>query len=297
MNKQDFEKILKVNNIKKYNHYFYSNTEQIYPNFLLYLTNRCNLNCYYCVTSEHRKLNKIFTPIDTIKDFIKSTKNLKQYDVSFMGGEPTLHPQFKEILQLLYNEPNNYISLLSNGSIPLKNKLILDVNNKFNIQITYHSTQMNEKLDKNFIENIKFLKQNNFDFNISFTFTDNKSKKMYNLLKYDLLKYDYKKYLFQIYIDCDYQNKIENNCDCDGFIFNGKFFTLSQILKIKFFRFKNWLCYDNIINVYEDGHYDQYCGSLNGHLKDTAFNDYFQFIKCNRNKCDHLCGLCKVKIK
>lgn len=76
------------------------------------LLNYCNLSCPYCFANEFIEEKKqIITleQIDKILNFLK-TSNDKNMRIGLIGGEPTLHPQFKEIILKCYNftKQHNY---------------------------------------------------------------------------------------------------------------------------------------------------------------------------------------------
>lgn len=60
------------------------------------VTNACNLECANCTrfVGHHRK--PFFMDLDTVKTAIKSLDDFPG-NIGLMGGEPTLHPQFREI--------------------------------------------------------------------------------------------------------------------------------------------------------------------------------------------------------
>lgn len=82
------------------------------------ITRRCNYDCSYCWSNAHNKTDK-FIPI---KDVIDICKKLifewaggEEIRFNFGGGEPTLHPNFIEIIKYLkLNE--QFILVTSNGS-------------------------------------------------------------------------------------------------------------------------------------------------------------------------------------
>jgi organic radical activating enzyme len=82
----------------------------------------CNFKCNYCVPSLNQGFfsikNKQLTPSNqTIINFIdniKKQKNDKEIYFSLSGGEPTLHPLFREIINELHN--SSRIELITNGS-------------------------------------------------------------------------------------------------------------------------------------------------------------------------------------
>ncbi len=84
------------------------------PNIML--TYRCNLHCSYCFANEF--VNKDKTDI-TIENFMKAVSFLAesgQPNLGLIGGEPTLHPGFKLIMDLLAHHPGiKRISVFTNG--------------------------------------------------------------------------------------------------------------------------------------------------------------------------------------
>lgn len=90
----------------------------------------CNFNCIYCecglnITGELKnKLPDLNSVLNVLEQSIKdiSLKNINIDSITFSGnGEPTLHPNFKEIVEKTINLrdrffPNSKISVLTNGS-------------------------------------------------------------------------------------------------------------------------------------------------------------------------------------
>ena len=80
------------------------------------VTDRCNLTCPTCYAGSsptygrHRTLEEVKTMLDTI------VKNEKEPDVvQISGGEPTIHPQFWEILDYAKSLPIRHLMLNTNG--------------------------------------------------------------------------------------------------------------------------------------------------------------------------------------
>lgn len=71
------------------------------PNILI--TNFCNQSCSFCFARKEMKNQNIKKEMD-LKDFIKIIKKLKKNKeikvIKLLGGEPTLHSKFKEIINL-----------------------------------------------------------------------------------------------------------------------------------------------------------------------------------------------------
>jgi MoaA/NifB/PqqE/SkfB family radical SAM enzyme len=71
------------------------------------LTNICNLHCSYCLRDEealyHKPAN--FLSLDFLRRVVREAREVLGIErVIFTGGEPTLHPQFAEVLELVAEE-------------------------------------------------------------------------------------------------------------------------------------------------------------------------------------------------
>ncbi len=74
------------------------------PNIML--TEVCNLRCPYCFANEFVNKNPNEISIENFKkalDFIATDPNNRC--VGLIGGEPTIHSQFKELLKIIINDP------------------------------------------------------------------------------------------------------------------------------------------------------------------------------------------------
>ena len=82
------------------------------------LTNRCNLRCSYCMRDEdalyHAPAN--FFSVELLRKIIREAKRPEFgfEGVTFTGGEVLIHPQFREILELVRDEGWKY-SFVTNG--------------------------------------------------------------------------------------------------------------------------------------------------------------------------------------
>jgi hypothetical protein len=88
---------------------------------IIEITDRCNLTCPTCYAGSspsfgrHRTLEEVKTMLDVI------VRNEKEPDVvQFSGGEPTLHPQFFEILDYAKTLPIKHIMVNTNGILIAK---------------------------------------------------------------------------------------------------------------------------------------------------------------------------------
>ena len=82
------------------------------------LTYRCNLRCSYCFANEF--VNKEKTDF-SIKNFLEAVTFITRSGenaIGLIGGEPTLHPGFNVIMEMLIANPNvKSIRLFTNGLI------------------------------------------------------------------------------------------------------------------------------------------------------------------------------------
>lgn len=105
------------------------------------LTKYCNLNCPYCfaqsMMTDSEKQNIEINSLNQILEWLKKTPEER---IGLIGGEPTLHPQFKEILKIINNycEENNKESILFTNGILLK-KFLPYISPKMSILININS--------------------------------------------------------------------------------------------------------------------------------------------------------------
>jgi MoaA/NifB/PqqE/SkfB family radical SAM enzyme len=99
-------------------------------NVLWNLTKRCNFDCSYCTSAFHDNYSKPI-PIELLKkavDKIISTVNGNRRNAhfTFVGGEPTVHPKFKDLLLYINdNRQGDQIGIQTNFTRP--NKWFMDL--------------------------------------------------------------------------------------------------------------------------------------------------------------------------
>lgn len=88
--------------------------------FYLYLTNSCNLSCRHCWITPEKCSDPSKVPdsmdLDHLKRAIREAKPIGLASVKLTGGEPLLHPQFCEIIELL-NAENLNVIIETNGTL------------------------------------------------------------------------------------------------------------------------------------------------------------------------------------
>lgn len=111
LNKEKVESILDVKNgMKKIDDRFPISVE-------LHLTDRCNLNCEWC-TDKILRNNKATLDLDLIRKLFHEFGDQRTGVTLEGGGEPTLHPQFRKIVEA-GREANVDMGLISNGTVDI----------------------------------------------------------------------------------------------------------------------------------------------------------------------------------
>jgi MoaA/NifB/PqqE/SkfB family radical SAM enzyme len=84
------------------------------------LGKRCNYDCSYCPASIHDNSSP-HTNIEILKSTVDTLMTLgKPIRLSFTGGEPCVHPKFKELLQYCQHVGIKWISVTTNGTMPFE---------------------------------------------------------------------------------------------------------------------------------------------------------------------------------
>jgi len=74
---------------------------------------RCNYDCEYCPSIIHDNYSN-HTDIDLLKSVVdKLPKNAR---ISFTGGEPTVHPEFEELVHYCVHKDIKWINVTTNGT-------------------------------------------------------------------------------------------------------------------------------------------------------------------------------------
>src|SRR4030042_1108877 len=76
------------------------------------LTNHCNLRCLHCSDGRHGAKGHL--KIGIIEKVLKNARDQGFDHLAFTGGEPTLHPEFMDILKMV-REAGYYFGFVSNG--------------------------------------------------------------------------------------------------------------------------------------------------------------------------------------
>jgi MoaA/NifB/PqqE/SkfB family radical SAM enzyme len=125
---------MKLQNFKKYfiskddilflNKNFDKHKEKWFESVFLYITENCQLKCKHCYLGERLKRRDQMT-IDQIKAHLTMWKDMGAKRICFIGGEPTLHPDYPEAVR--YANNLGYDVIMDTDGIPPS----LDVLKKF----------------------------------------------------------------------------------------------------------------------------------------------------------------------
>lgn len=102
------------------------------------LGKRCNYNCSYCPASIHDNTSA-HIDITVLKATVDKLMTLgKPIRLSFTGGEPTVHPAFRELIHYCNHVGVSWISVTTNGTLPYEYYASLDVDQLvFSIHLEY----------------------------------------------------------------------------------------------------------------------------------------------------------------
>ena len=130
-----------MKNLKSENKLLIINYPPKYPKSVhLYITNECNLDCEMCYYRKATDPKEELT-LEQLKGLFEEWQRYKLTSIAIGGGEPLLHPNIKEIVQLA-KDMGFFIAVTTNGTV-------LKPISPHRVHISYdeiHPTWKNEKL-------------------------------------------------------------------------------------------------------------------------------------------------------
>ncbi len=110
------------------------------------ITNMCNLKCKYCYVDFNKPIDIKNIDYKKTIELLDELKEMGTLFITITGGEPTLHPHFKDILKhALKNK--FYVRILTNGSALDENEIKelneISKNGLLSIDISMHSLKEN----------------------------------------------------------------------------------------------------------------------------------------------------------
>ena len=104
------------------------------------ITNICNLNCSFCPPTNRKKE---YMNIESFQKIISKMENYTDYIYLHIKGEPLMHPNLKEFLELCSNK--FFVNITTNATLLKANKeLLIDANIR-QISISLHSDTLKLK--------------------------------------------------------------------------------------------------------------------------------------------------------
>lgn len=116
------------------------------------ITYVCNLRCLNCNRSITQAPEKLHISLTTIKSFVSESiaRNKRWKAIRVLGGEPTLHPEFQQIIEALLEyrrwEPGCSIQVVSNGHGKAVNAIL----NKLPAEVMIENTSKTGNLQPGF---------------------------------------------------------------------------------------------------------------------------------------------------
>lgn len=127
---------------------------QKFKKIYIEITNRCNLNCSFCSKVEKKKKDM---SLEEFEEVLKKVKDYTNYIYLHVKGEPLLHRNIIEMINLA-NNYNLKVNLTTNGTLfKEKAKELGNCTNLNKINFSLHSENNNENYFKDIFDNIKYL--------------------------------------------------------------------------------------------------------------------------------------------
>ena len=264
------------------------------------ITNICNLNCKFCPDTNRTKKNMTANEFKEIISKIHKYTNMVCLHVK---GEPLMHPELENILEILDNY-NLKANITTNGTLINKNADILK-NSKAIKQINFsiHSITQNKSMQDEYLNNI-------FKIVVELPKTVNVSYRLWNIseLKQNQINTDIIKQIEKQYNLTNLQDKLKENefykIDDNVFINQDTEFTWPDINGEPIIENGRCLALKEQIAILVDGTVVPCCLDNNGDIPlgnvlEDSFesildNEFSKRIKRNFENSIITCELCKT---
>ena len=132
----------------------------------------CNFKCPYCYARAKEGNWFKISSLELIKKTLKKLEKIqKPLEIILLGGEPTLHPKYFEIIEEVSKLPQDLeFGIISNGMFKDPLKFIQKhkkYNKNFSFSITFHPSQHNDKSIQEFKNNLKIINDEGFLLNVN----------------------------------------------------------------------------------------------------------------------------------
>lgn len=105
------------------------------------LTRRCNMECIYCYNSSSRNPRIADLDFDLLKRILQEAYDYGIRSITYLGGEPTLHPQINEIIRFTKSIGMEEMLLYTNGTV-MNGSLLESINSSIDTVVFHLDTLM-----------------------------------------------------------------------------------------------------------------------------------------------------------
>lgn len=133
----------------------------------IFLTKKCNLKCPYCFADEFVNKEQQEVSIENFKTILNFIKTNPFERVGLIGGEPTTHSKFNEILEILNRDDEVKDAIVFTNGIEIDKSAELLKNEKFTLLINCNSqNDIGEHFYNKLKNNIRILKEEKINFRL-----------------------------------------------------------------------------------------------------------------------------------
>ena len=257
--------------------------------YALYLTGRCNLSCPYCCKARDMP-GMPEMPLRVVESFVEMVKETR-CTISVLGGEPTLHREFNQVLELLLETDHEEIIVLSNGTVPITPvdgityylTLHSAVGASRNLDtIDTLSASHQDRKYRNFISNCRKIDPSHLIIELTEPSAE--------------IQAEFPQSARELWIDAKPTRVFAENVHSPFYYLNGIKISAEQVLKLGLNRFRGWKCLVHDFDVFGDGTVRPVCTSRKIPFPDfDPTLDYV--ITCTQSKCTPECMLESIKFK
>lgn len=274
---------------------------------------RCNYDCSYCPSVIHDNSSS-HTNIEILKATVdKLVKLGKPIRISFTGGEPCVHPKFKELINYCRHVGVSWINVTTNGTLPIKFYTRLAIDQLiFSLHFEYDyarimSTIINVNSEVPFPVMVNVMAHHNFISQVKSAAIDLSAHDVPHVIRrirwtnddhnvFDDMRYDGNDLEWLL----NYNSTVEANCVIDDD--RNNVLHANDIIKLHMNNFKDWKCNAGLesLMVNWDGEvYRATCrvgGSL-GNIYTDNFDRPLIPVSCTRDWCTCAADIPLTKVK
>ena len=263
------------------------------------LGKRCNYDCSYCPGEIHDNFSP-HTDIEILKSAADRLILLgKPVRLSFTGGEPTVHPKFKELVQYCKHIGISWISVTTNGTLPYEfyeglpvDQYVFSIHLEYDWKRVFNTVESIHKLST-----IKVIAQIMAHHDHMPAVMQLRAKCLLGKIPNTVRRIRWTKGDHDLFDDMRYNGKdlewlkeMESTVEANCVIDDDKLMHANDVIKLHFNKYKDWTCNAGIeslmINWDGDVHRAtcRVGGSL-GNIYDNTFLQPVDPVICDRNFC------------